>query len=154
MKTNTQRILLIWLLFAAMVVFSACTPQQRLNRLVKKHPELVKVDTIKFTDTTFTIAHYSDTIVSLLASRTDTIVLTKNNIITKVFTHRDSIFISSTALPDTIIKTISVPYEYVKPQPTGLIDTIIETRLFKVFWLIFTVILILLVLKKSSRKDN
>lgn len=46
MKTNTQRILLIWLLFAAMVFFSACTPQQRLNHLLKKHPELITHDTI------------------------------------------------------------------------------------------------------------
>jgi len=29
-----------------MLVFSACTPQQRLNRLLKKHPELITHDTI------------------------------------------------------------------------------------------------------------
>jgi hypothetical protein len=29
----------------------SCSPQKRLNRLVKKHPELVKIDTITVRDT-------------------------------------------------------------------------------------------------------
>lgn len=99
----------MWLMILAMFLLS-CGPQKRLNRLVKKHPELIRVDTIKLSDTSFLPGTYTDTLISLLSSRVDTIVITKNNIITKLYTHRDSIFISSEALPDTIVKTISAPF--------------------------------------------
>jgi hypothetical protein len=116
MKKEMKRLFI--LLIAMLAIFfccTLCTPQQRLNHLVKKHPELVRTDTVTIADTTITPGSYADTIVSLLASRTDTVVIRQDNIITKVFTHLDSIYISSTALPDTIVKQIPVPYRYVQP---------------------------------------
>lgn len=38
------------LAFAVMSAFSSCTPERRLKRILKKHPELVKTDTIWRTD--------------------------------------------------------------------------------------------------------
>lgn len=115
MKKENKLLIFLLLLIVAFFLATCCTPQKRLNSLVKNHPELVKVDTLRITDTTFLNGSYADTVVSLLASRTDTIVLTHNNIITKVFTHRDSIFISQTENPDTIIKTIAIPHQFVQP---------------------------------------
>lgn len=150
MKKELNRILLMWLMFAAFIVFSCCTPQQRLSRLVKNHPELVKVDTIKITDTTFIPGHYTDTIVSLLQSKTDTIVLTKNNIITKVFTHRDSIFISQTALSDTIIKTISIPDKQVIVEPMRTyFDRFFDSPFVRAAWLLMFILLVLLISRKK-----
>ena len=40
----------LMLAFAVATAFSSCAPERRLNRLLKKHPELVKSDTIWRTD--------------------------------------------------------------------------------------------------------
>lgn len=57
MKTKLKIYAMLLVAFAAMLAMSlaSCTPQQRLNRLLKKHPELVKHDTV-FIEKTITIA--------------------------------------------------------------------------------------------------
>lgn len=42
-----RAILVVLLLLGIARIFIACDPQKRLNRIVSKHPELVKADTIK-----------------------------------------------------------------------------------------------------------
>ena len=43
------------------LVGSGCSPEQRLSRLVTRHPELIKMDTIRITDTIFIPAVQKDT---------------------------------------------------------------------------------------------
>jgi len=95
-------------------LFVSCSPQKKLNRLVKKHPELIKVDTIKVHDTTITEHVRKDTMLSW-ATLYDTAYIFKDKLSIRVVRVNDSIYIRGECLPDTIVKTIEVPYNYVQP---------------------------------------
>ena len=101
------------ILILAMVICS-CSPQQRLQRLIKKHPELISTQIITLHDTivhndTFVLKQKIDSFVI----KTDTVIETKSFYITK---YRDVLKIVSK--PDTVIlndtifytKTIQAPY--------------------------------------------
>jgi hypothetical protein len=113
-KTKISKAILI-ILFSLLIAsfFCACSPQKRLNRLVKNHPELLRVEVLTINDTFLTQQTNIDTVFSLLSATKDTFIVTKNNITTKLFIHRDSIFISTISKPDTFVKVIKVPYERV-----------------------------------------
>jgi hypothetical protein len=102
-----------------LAILTACNPQRRLNRLVKKHPELVKVDTLIIRDS-FKITVPSiqiDTFVKLEQLK-DTIYFQKDFVTVKLFQRNDTIFML--AKTDTIFKTvykeIKVPYKFVEPK--------------------------------------
>lgn len=64
----------IFLLFLLIGLLWACSPQQKLQRLLGKHPELVKTDTVKQTvelrvkDTVYIAAHSVDTVLPPLVA--------------------------------------------------------------------------------------
>jgi hypothetical protein len=95
-------------------VLVACSPSKRLARLVKKHPELVKVDTLRVHDTTITEHVRKDTVLNW-NTLYDTAYIVKDKLSIRVVRVNDSIYIRGECLPDTIYKTIEVPYNYVQP---------------------------------------
>jgi len=99
------------------IICTSCSPQKKLNRLVKKHPELIKVDTIKVHDTTITEHVRKDTMLSW-ATLYDTAYIFKDKLSIRVVRVNDSIYIRGECLPDTIVKTIEVPYNYVNVVKT------------------------------------
>lgn len=88
------------LIVATMVAFAvcSCSPQQRLSRLVKKHPHLITKDTLTVRDT-ITIpqtASYGEVNIN-----TDTSVL--NATIDSVFaSHADTIYLENSVLVNTL----------------------------------------------------
>ena len=111
----------------------ACTPQKKLNRLVKKHPELVKVDTLTVHDTTITEHVRKDTFLNW-ATLYDTAYIYKDKLSIRVVRVNDSIYIRGECLSDTIYKTIEVPYNYVQPIKK------MKTPAYK-FWLFILVLI-------------
>ena len=93
----------------------SCSPQKKLQRLVKNNPELIRVDTIHFRDTINVITNevYKDTLLTLKSISKDTLIITKENLRIKTFYnyHTDSIFISGECQSDTVF----VPYEVAIP---------------------------------------
>lgn len=129
-KTKQRRqieFLMKWLFITTtlfVLAFSTlrCTPQRKLNRLIRKHPELVKTDTLTITDTVrVTIPGTEIDTVVQFKNLTDTVVLVKENMTVKVFQRNDSIFIQ--AKTDTITKTVihtkKVPYEKIVTKRQG-----------------------------------
>lgn len=108
--------IIIWSLVAAIVamfLFACKTPQKRLDKLVRKNPHLVRIDTLIFTDS-FTVmvpGIRADTAAPMSALR-DTIVLRQEYLTVKVYEYRDSIFIeaSTDTVYKTVVREISVPY--------------------------------------------
>jgi len=107
---------ILWSLVVAIIgmfLFACKTPQQRLDKLVSKNPHLVRIDTVKITDTLTVMVPgiRADTAAPMAALR-DTIILKKEHLTVKVYEYRDSIFIE--AQTDTVYKTvvreIEVPY--------------------------------------------
>lgn len=106
-----------------MMFIAGCTPQKRLNRLVKKHPELSRIDTVKVTDTFQVMVPgiRADTNMqkaTFLASLKDTIVLQKEQLTVKIYEYRDSIFLDAKCdtVHKTVIREVKVPYPTVTPN--------------------------------------
>jgi len=97
-----RTIIIILLLF----LFS-CSPQKRLERLLKKHQELLTIDTITFRDTIYTQSITIDT--AFITSAVDTILIIKDNLSTQVIRHNDSIFVYSNYAGDTIYIEKQIP---------------------------------------------
>lgn len=100
-----------------------CSPQKRLDHLVKHHPELIKKDTAFVKDTVFMPSYKTDTsFVERNITAFDTVYLIKNKIEVKYYHHHDTVYLSARYKGDTLVKTIKVPYDrvsvYEKPIPT------------------------------------
>jgi len=76
-------------LFILLLMFISCTPQRRLERLLKKHPELTNVDTVVIRDTIrITIPKVRiDTVVNI-EELWDTVYLEKDQLTVKVWRDR------------------------------------------------------------------
>ena len=108
------------------LMFTSCSPLQRLERLERRHPQLFnrENDTIRYPDTLRVIvpALKMDTIISVTQARKDTVYITKNGIHSKVYITKDDLYIQSKTEPDTIvvIRTLKIPYQkivtYRKPR--------------------------------------
>jgi len=133
-----------FILLSILVLF-CCSPKQRLNRLLKKHPELIRTQDTIITDTIITRSFYYDSTLKTNFFR-DTIIIIKNNLTTKVHYNynTDSLYITNDLKPDTIIKTITVPGKTIEVNKK-------ENGLF--MWFILCIIILLLIgLIKVIRK--
>ena len=114
-------------------VLVACSPSRKLSRLIRKHPELVKVDTLTVHDTTITEHVRKDTFLNW-NTLYDTAYIVKDKLSIRVVRVNDSIYIRGECLSDTIYKTIEVPYNYVQPVKK------MKTPAYK-FWLFILVLI-------------
>lgn len=89
-----------------------CSPQKRLNRLVKKHPSLVELDTIKIIDTVITPTIQHDTTTVFKVSTHDT-VINNEKVFLKYFydTLTREIHHEYICFGDTIIQEKIIPIE-------------------------------------------
>jgi len=84
------------------LLISSCSPQKRLHRLVKKHPELSRVDTIKIQDTVIVPGIKTDTVFSSSLLH-DTVTITKENLQIKLIEINDTIYLNANVKADTVI---------------------------------------------------
>ena len=98
----------------------SCNPQKRLQRMVKKHPELIKVDTLHFVDTITLMTQrvHQDTVTNLQSITHDTLIITKENLTVKTIYNyeTDSIYIYGECDSDTITQIIErqIPYNKIE----------------------------------------
>jgi hypothetical protein len=109
----------------------SCTPQKKLHKLLKKHPELVSKDTLKVKDTVFIDHIYTDTVLSW-HNLYDTVTIEKERLKMKIVRVNDSIYLSGECLADTIYT-----------EKIVLVDKINYTPPLKNrnIWLIFAIII-------------
>jgi hypothetical protein len=100
-----------------LAILFSCSPQKRLNRLLKKHPELVQTDTIWKTDTVIVEAVKIDTTFKF---KHDTITIVEDRLTVKTFFnyHDSTIYISAKCKSDTIIREIPVQVQTISAKPT------------------------------------
>lgn len=101
----------------AVILLVACTPQKRMNRLIKKFPHLTetKIDTIRLIDT-FVVQQYDTTLINNFTAR-DCVIVINNNRVSLAYQY-DTItneIIHTIKLPnDTIYKEKIIPIEVEK----------------------------------------
>lgn len=134
------------IVFFCAIIFFCCSPQQRIKRLLKKHPELIhKLDTT-IIDTFITRSFYYDTTLKANFFK-DTIFINKNNIETKFFYNysTDSLYINNFVKPDTLIKTITIQGKTI--EKTNSLE-----GLKYLFYFSIVVLLIIGLLKATKKK--
>ena len=94
------------------VLLFSCSPQKRLNRLIKKHPFLVELDTIRIIDTVITPTIQHDTTTVFKVSTHDT-VINNEKVFLKYFydTLTREIHHEYICFGDTIIQEKIIPIE-------------------------------------------
>lgn len=105
MKRYTEIALLILFL-------SSCSPQQRLQRLLKKNPQLIELDTIRVIDTVIIDNYTYDTITNIHLHDSTT-VINNEKVILKYFydTLTREIWHEVQCIGDTVVKEVNIPYE-------------------------------------------
>lgn len=97
--------ILLGIFFA--IAFFSCDPGKRISRIVKRHPELVKTDTVWRKDTIITQGAQKDSTFHFY--QTDTVFMKKDNLTVKYyFNHDSTIYLEGKCDPDTIIKMYPV----------------------------------------------
>lgn len=90
-------------ILSAIILVTSCDPAKRISRIVKRHPELVKVDTVWKSDTIIVSGASKDS--TFRFYQHDTVVLKKDNLTVKYFFNKDStVYIQGKCAPDTIVK--------------------------------------------------
>lgn len=118
MKKNKKYLAFIPILGTLLVMLLGCSPEKRMQRLVKNNPELVKTDTINVIDTVEIVTNrvHTDTVTSLHTFLSDTVVIEKENLTVRTYVHNDSVYIEGEC--DTIrvetIREIAVPVDRVE----------------------------------------
>ena len=131
MKPATFTILLLILLL------SSCSPQYRLNRLLALYPELRTPDTLLIHDTIPIPQIQTDTILRI-STLHDTITLHKDHLQVKIHRLRDTIYIQSKTLPDTIFINRRIPVQLIKYVKPDRLDNFIS----KIPWIVIALIFV------------
>lgn len=105
-------------LFIIAILLVACSPQKRLQRLLDKHPEFTRTDTITVTDT---LIVKGDTAWRLLPFHVhDTIRIDTGRLHVRVVRlPGDTVRINASCDTDTVIREIRVPVDRIVPCPQG-----------------------------------
>ena len=124
-----------------------CTPQKRLNRLVKKYPHLTELDTIIVRDTVVVESYNYDT-TTIIRLHDTTTVINNEKVILKYFydTLREVIHHEVKCLGDTVYVETLVPIEKAVFRELSWWDKYKEF-----IYIGLVLMMVLLVLKKISK---
>ena len=104
------------------LLFTSCSPQKRLQRLIKHHPELSVQDTIIFRDTFYIAPKLLSKGIAIKDLSATPIRFTQNGIDAELSVLNDTVYINVKVPADTIYidkKIIVEKIKYIKP---GLFD--------------------------------
>jgi hypothetical protein len=103
--------------FFLIILLISCTPQKRLNKLIKKHPTLVQLDTIVIRDT-IVIEDYSHDTTTIFQFHDSTTVVNNEKVILKYFydtltreIHHEYICLGDTVIQEKIVQVEKVVYK-------------------------------------------
>jgi hypothetical protein len=123
----------------------SCSPSKRINRIVKKHPELLVKDTIKVIDTVIIQSVHYDTTTKFLEHKTVEVINNERvNLKYRYDTITNEIHHYVECKGDTIIKEIQVPFEKIQPITVKKNNWIT--------WLIVGLVLFLIMQNSFNRK--
>ena len=99
-------------LIILLCIFASCTPQKRINRLVKKHPHLIQKDTIKVIDTIIIESVQYDTNTIFIPHKTVEVINNeKVRLQYRYDTITNHIYHEVECKGDTLIREVVVPVE-------------------------------------------
>jgi hypothetical protein len=106
---------LLTILMAVLVI--SCSPEKRIQKIVKKHPHLLQTDTITIHDTVIVQSYTYDTTTILVPHKTVEVINNeKVRLVYKYDTITSQIWHEVECKGDTIVKIHEVPVETIKIQ--------------------------------------
>ena len=134
---------------SSLILFFACSPLQRVERILKNNPYLISHETVTVRDTVIIPEISYDTIV--LTNPTDTIELIKERLYTRIIRYNDTLIVHSECFADTVYLERIVPVEKIKvTQIPGRRESQQAGYIYALF---LTLAIILYLLGKSKRRD-
>ena len=122
-----------------LLILSSCSPEKRIARILKSHPELVKSDTIWRKDTIYTKSVEKDT--TFYFNQPDTVYMNEGKMHVKYYFNKDStVYLQGKCDADTVIKYYPINVNSVSVKPTKWYDEAIKYIWFLVFLLILYVL--------------
>ena len=91
------------------ILTTSCSTQWHLKRAIKKDPTILVQDTAIVMDTV--VIEKTAVLDSVITSKVDTIEIVKNNFRVKIMRTSDTLIIDGGCDADTIVRTVSVPFE-------------------------------------------
>jgi hypothetical protein len=106
---------LLKILFALIILLSvtSCDPQKRINRILKKHPELITKDTIIVRDTVTIDGTSTDTIFKTQVTK-DTVILKEKQLTIKYYNDGKTTYLAGKCDTVKVPVEIKVPVETIK----------------------------------------
>ncbi len=121
-------ILLFFLLFSFTFLLSSCSPQKRLEKLLKKYPELLTTDTLLLSALVPIPAKASQFEINMNIKDSLVEIQGDDNIILSYYISNDSIIEVLVNLPpDTILVPVQVPVEKIKYVKEDYFNQLIKT---------------------------
>ena len=137
------------------ILLASCTPEQRLARLLKRNPRLVKVDTTFKSDTILIKGSSTDTIFKHTITR-DTLIIRDHQQTIKYYNDGKTVYLKGEVRDTTIIREVPVIVNSVSVEPeTWGEKTWRKVKDFIIVFLLGAVLVILFVLwLYIKRKGN
>lgn len=101
-------------LFVACIVVLSCSPQKRLERILKNNPYILSSETITVRDTVIIPGIVIDT--TVITKQRDTVEIFKDRLYTRIIRNIDTLIVFSESGSDTIYLEKTVPIEKIKVE--------------------------------------
>ena len=104
----------LWIMVGILIVtivllaILGCSPQKKLNKLIKKYPELLRTDTISFSDT---IIRKGIVVREHTPIKFDTFIVEKENLRIELIRVHDTLFVKGEVKIDTFVVERKIPYQ-------------------------------------------
>lgn len=126
-------VLIAIIVCAVLVSLTSCDPSKRIARIIKRNPDLVKIDTVWKKDTIYTAGASKDSTFHFYQH--DTVVLKKDNLTVKYYFNKDStIYINGKCAPDTIVKMYPVQVNSVSVAKALTFKERVKVWIFDNWW--------------------
>lgn len=99
----------------------SCTPEKRIQRILRHHPELLISDTLTIRDTVIVPTIKADTSF-ILSNSIDTFYLEKERLKIKIIKDHDTLKVEGACVGDTVYIEKKVPYDKVVIKPQSFAD--------------------------------
>lgn len=137
------------ILFFSVFILIGCSPQKKLARLIKKHPELVTTDTVIDTIPIVVPGIKVDTTFKTVFSK-DTTYIYKDKLVIKYFNDGKTTTIDAEVKTDTIYKPVPVVVNKVVPFETKTIPWYYTAAL----WGFISLFLLFIILQWVRKNRN
>ncbi len=141
---NKEDIKNLWIMVVILIItiitlaILGCSPQKKLNRLIKRHPELLQTDTISFSDTIIRRGILVDTATSI---HFDTFIVEKENLRLELRIVHDTLYVEAEVKEDTAVVEHKIPY-----NPVVVKELTFWEKYGVFIWIIIFLLLIIVVL--------